>query len=287
MTTIKAETTSLTVTAPRKDLVEAANHHHAEAVAHGLKALDHAIQAGEALVQLKAEVKHGEWLEALRGAGLQFSGRTARVYIRLFEHRGMLKDRVGEMLSIRQADRHITDFDFFKSKLPKPGERIVATTDDGLRIYYLGSRKYAPTIYEAFINEEADKCSVVDSWWYWKKDYTPQMFRDFLEFFEHRRPQEFDWQEPVEAQFEEKAEIWSRPSESNSRCVRVEDILGIPHNPEWDPEPCPVPGDDDFEPPVIVMAGPLTPALMAQVKASFDGGPPLEQHPGFPVYDYV
>jgi hypothetical protein len=82
---------------------------HAEARRAAEMSVGHAIRAGNALIEAKAVIKHGEWLPWLRD-NCQMSERTARVYMRLASHKGELgKNGSVADLTIRQALNDIAD----------------------------------------------------------------------------------------------------------------------------------------------------------------------------------
>jgi hypothetical protein len=86
-----------------KQLAEQINTEH-KAVIDGLRAsLDHAIKAGELLLDAKRIAGHGNWLGWLQ-ANCQFSERTAQNYIKLAENKERLLNtqRVAD-LSLREA----------------------------------------------------------------------------------------------------------------------------------------------------------------------------------------
>jgi hypothetical protein len=65
---------------------------------HWQSAVEHAIRAGELLIEAKAQVEHGEWLPWLK-QNFPGSGRTARNYMRLAENR----QRVADLPTVREA----------------------------------------------------------------------------------------------------------------------------------------------------------------------------------------
>ena len=84
------------------------NAAHADCEAAARKALSHALEAGRLLCEAKAMIPHGQWLAWL-ATHCRLSSRTARLYMRLHEHRGLLgskRQRVAN-LPIREAARLI------------------------------------------------------------------------------------------------------------------------------------------------------------------------------------
>jgi hypothetical protein len=66
-------------------LAERINAEHAAAESAARSAVLHARQAGEYLLQAKAQCRHGDWLSWL-AANVRFSERTAQGYMRVAEH---------------------------------------------------------------------------------------------------------------------------------------------------------------------------------------------------------
>lgn len=66
-------------------------------------ALSHAVAAGEALIEAKARLKHGEWLPWVRD-NLDFSERTASRYMTIASNR----TRVADLGSVREAIAELT-----------------------------------------------------------------------------------------------------------------------------------------------------------------------------------
>ena len=77
---------------------------------------EHAIEAGRLLLQAKATVRHGNWLEWV-GANCKFSERTAQLYMRLAEERPLLESKPQ-----RIADLTITDAIKLLEPLKSPEE---------------------------------------------------------------------------------------------------------------------------------------------------------------------
>ena len=79
------------------------NTAHTNAQQHAQKSVESAISAGEALLEAKEQLKHGEWLPWLRD-NCKVSERSARVYIRLAKHKDeVLKSADAADLTIRGA----------------------------------------------------------------------------------------------------------------------------------------------------------------------------------------
>jgi hypothetical protein len=69
------------------------------------RSLQHAIAAGELLIEAKAQLKHGEWLPWLRDK-CRIPERTARMHMRLAANRALIEAQIGDGvadLSIRGA----------------------------------------------------------------------------------------------------------------------------------------------------------------------------------------
>jgi hypothetical protein len=64
---------------------------HAEARGAARMSLTHAIKAGEALIEAKGQLKHGEWLPWLKDK-CELSERTAQVYMQLAAHGGQFSN---------------------------------------------------------------------------------------------------------------------------------------------------------------------------------------------------
>jgi hypothetical protein len=67
------------------DLAARIKVEHAACVAAVKKSAEHAMAAGDALTEAKAQLKHGEWLPWLK-SHCEISERTAQVYMRLARH---------------------------------------------------------------------------------------------------------------------------------------------------------------------------------------------------------
>jgi hypothetical protein len=78
----------------RKTLDELAaqiNAEHDECIAAFKRGLDHAMRAGDLLIQAKALVGHGKWMPWFRKHCPRMSERTAQVYMRLARHRAQVE----------------------------------------------------------------------------------------------------------------------------------------------------------------------------------------------------
>ena len=98
----KPKDTERRLVAPH-DLAQQINEHHAACQSAMQTALQHAIAAGELLVQAKIGVPHGKWADWL-AKNFCSSQNTANLYVRLYENRQILNG-VGNLISIREADK--------------------------------------------------------------------------------------------------------------------------------------------------------------------------------------
>lgn len=141
------------------DIAASINNVHREVLGMKRRALEHARMAGTLLRQAKDEIGHGGWLD-WRNANLEFSERTAQVYMRIAEKWDELEQKCKEKaqdfadLGIEQASKLLADpkpelppkrplslGDEDSEALPRPNyqasplhagvSRIVATEDDG------------------------------------------------------------------------------------------------------------------------------------------------------------
>jgi hypothetical protein len=85
----------------REALKERINEEHRRCEETVGAALEHAIRAGEGLVQMKERVSHGEWRAWLR-EHFEGSERTAQAYMRLYQRRAEIRNGAAD-LSIRGA----------------------------------------------------------------------------------------------------------------------------------------------------------------------------------------
>ena len=91
------------------DLAARIRAEHAGALSAAKRSVEHAIAAGELLIEAKAQLKHGQWLPWLRDH-CDMSERTARAYMRVARN----KDKLGEIgnvadLSLRGAIGALTE----------------------------------------------------------------------------------------------------------------------------------------------------------------------------------
>jgi hypothetical protein len=86
------------------DLAAAINAEHAAALEHVGKAMTHALNVGDLLLQAKETCKHGQWLPWLR-EHVAFSERTAQGYMRLAQRRE-IRNGVADM-SVREGLRYL------------------------------------------------------------------------------------------------------------------------------------------------------------------------------------
>jgi hypothetical protein len=75
------------------------NAEHDECLAAFKRGLDHAMRAGDLLIQAKALVGHGNWLDWF-GGHCRMSKRTAQVYMRLARHRAQVESAGPAFLTI-------------------------------------------------------------------------------------------------------------------------------------------------------------------------------------------
>lgn len=88
-------------------LAQRANEEHRLHEVHRKKALEHALRAGEFLIEAKQRVAHGKWQQWVE-RNFEGSWRTAQVYMKLARNRGKLeaeKAACGTDLSVREARR--------------------------------------------------------------------------------------------------------------------------------------------------------------------------------------
>jgi hypothetical protein len=94
---VKVETGAL------EDLAARINAEHRACEAAAVSAVEHAIRAGEMLVEVKSSLKHGEWLPWLED-NFEGTARTAQVYMQLHSRRSELTNtQRASHLSIRSA----------------------------------------------------------------------------------------------------------------------------------------------------------------------------------------
>jgi len=90
-----------TTNSPLTELTAKVKAEHLAATAAARKALDHALDCGDALIEAKKWVPHGSWQAWLETVGL--SKRTAQLYMRLARNRDALESATVAHLSIRAA----------------------------------------------------------------------------------------------------------------------------------------------------------------------------------------
>ena len=90
-------------------LAEKISRAHTAARRHASKSLEHAIMAGEWLIEAKEQLKHGEWMPWLRD-NIDISDRAVRMYMRLARHKDVMDTKSATVadLTIRAAVAEIT-----------------------------------------------------------------------------------------------------------------------------------------------------------------------------------
>lgn len=112
------------------ELVMKARHHHGYVQKAGQAIVQHAIDAGEALLEAKQRVPTGEWLDWLRTHFTDWSIYTARNYMRVARHRELLDERNPE--SLRQALAYLSDLAADDTRIdPAKRERVLALKAEG------------------------------------------------------------------------------------------------------------------------------------------------------------
>jgi hypothetical protein len=101
---------------PSSDLATRINAAHEEVKKALWRGAEHAIEAGRLLLQAKATVRHGNWIEWV-GANCRFSERTAQLYMRLAQDAPSL-----EAKTQRIADLTVTDAIKLLEPLKAPDE---------------------------------------------------------------------------------------------------------------------------------------------------------------------
>lgn len=107
----RIKTPPTTLASPQlTELVEAANHHHRQLKDLLAKSLDHARAAGDALLQIKSSLPHGQfqkWIDA----NCEFTDRTARRYMLIAEgwERIEAKRTHVRNLSLREAVKLLSE----------------------------------------------------------------------------------------------------------------------------------------------------------------------------------
>lgn len=149
-------------------------HLHQQCIAAARKTVDHAIAVGELLLQAKALVGHGAWLQWVED-NCKISESTTRRYMRLARNKNEVLEHAKSVimtdLTVTEAYQllappaasqlpepevaHVASLEqqieFFMSKMPAPGQRVMALTPDGWPkecICFLGSRRWPGHIYE-------------------------------------------------------------------------------------------------------------------------------------------
>jgi Protein of unknown function (DUF3102) len=98
-------TTDLVISNSLADLAARIKAEHEACTAAMQRSLQHAIAAGELLIEAKRQLKHGEWLPWLRDH-CAMPERTARLYMRLASNRELIEQQIGNGvadLSVRGA----------------------------------------------------------------------------------------------------------------------------------------------------------------------------------------
>jgi len=117
--------TTITSRESLASLAQRANTEHAAFETTQSAAIAHAIAAGEALIEAKAQLDHGEWLRWL-AEHVTFSDRTARRYMTIAANR----TRVADLNSVREA----------VSVLAEPKPKPVPPTEQQKRMIELSRR---------------------------------------------------------------------------------------------------------------------------------------------------
>ena len=89
-------------------LAETIRSEHQQAEVAARAALEHGFNAGDALIEAKAKVPHGEWAEWLRANVPQIGERTAQLYMKLARNRDQLDPQRVADLSLRQAAKMVS-----------------------------------------------------------------------------------------------------------------------------------------------------------------------------------
>ena len=92
------------------DLATEINTHHEQAQANAKRAIEHALKAGEYLIEAKAAVAHGEWLPWLK-EHTEIPERTAQHYMRLANNREQLEAKTATLadLTVTEAVQQIAE----------------------------------------------------------------------------------------------------------------------------------------------------------------------------------
>jgi Protein of unknown function (DUF3102) len=103
---------------PPSDLANRINAAHEEVKKALWRGAEHAIEAGRLLLQAKATVRHGNWIEWV-GSNCRFAERTAQLYMRLAQEAPSL-----EVKTQRIADLTVNDAIKLLEPLKAPDEPI-------------------------------------------------------------------------------------------------------------------------------------------------------------------
>jgi hypothetical protein len=94
------------------DLAPRIIREHEAAREHGRQAIEHAVAAGDLLIEAKGKVPKGQWLDWVN-ENCHFSERTAQAYMRLAEQKEVLRssaaDSIRNALEVVAKPRRITD----------------------------------------------------------------------------------------------------------------------------------------------------------------------------------
>ena len=129
-------------------LAERINNGHQAYLATARKALEHALDAGATLHEVKTGLPHGEWLPWLKANCPGISERSAQRYIRLAMNRDRLREKSATVadLTLREADRILSDRDL----APPRGCAMQAIWEDG-EVYIVPAAKHPGFFYVAIV----------------------------------------------------------------------------------------------------------------------------------------
>jgi hypothetical protein len=111
---------------------------HEACEADARSAVEHAIRAGELLIEAKARTKHGEWLPWL-GDNFEFTDRTASTYMRLSANRKSISDlpsvnaALAELAVPRTSGWHPPTQDELEAMSPKERWDLEDSLEEALR----------------------------------------------------------------------------------------------------------------------------------------------------------
>ena len=110
-------------------LAERINTGHQAYLATARKALEHALDAGATLHEVKTGLPHGEWLPWLKANCPRISERSAQRYIRLAKNRDRLSEKSATVadLTLREAERVLSD----RELVPPDGSALKAIWEGG------------------------------------------------------------------------------------------------------------------------------------------------------------